>query len=335
MLGDLLRRAVSRPLVTAPSNEIQDDTAKAFTVRPSAEMRAYLEERAQHLGDLPLSNLVMMILSSVKNADVSGQYSDYGHYDETVDQIAERVRFLYSSHKYSLLDAVATLEEYSITPAVFLDNRRLVDKLSLNAFRKLSEAFCVRIEWLIDPMKDSRMSERPPSRHGSSGILQAILEHEENGVLERVIPFCAKSDLDGNLLVYEGDHGHVHASIAVQLRPSSGFKHSRILVWEEIPFDYREARVEYKALLMILYQRFSDSAVFQGSSLDSKVYDRVISGNDLVLEGVLNGLKAPWDPEFYVGATWGENATLENEEIPSVREFMNQYLAKSGPATLE
>lgn len=326
MLGDLLRRTVSRPLASSSMKEVQDESAKAFTVRPSAELRAYLDARAEHLGDLPLSSLVTMILSSVKDADISSQYSDYGHYDEAVDRIAERIRFLYSSYSYSLLEAVKTLEEYAITPAAFLDNKQLVDKFSMIAFRQLSQAFCVRVEWLTDPMTDSQMSERPHNQHNSSGILKEILTHEKAGVLERVIPFCRKSDLDGNRLIYSDDDNHAHAAIAIQLKPALNFVHPRVLVWGETPFDCSEARVEYKALLMRLYQRFAGGAVFQGASLDAKVYDRVVSGRDLVPKGVLDGLKSAWDPEFYVGATWGDNPRLEEDELGRVREFAEQFL---------
>lgn len=328
MLGDLLRRAVSRPLAEPSKKDGDDDAAKAFTVRPSAELRLYLEERAAHLGDLPLSSLVTMILSSVKDADISGQYSDYGHYDETVNRIAERVRFLYSSFNYSLMDAVTTLEQYSITPAIFLDNKKLVDKLTMEAFQLISEAFCIRIEWLTDPMSDPQMSERPHNRHNSVGILREILKHEESGALERVIPFCRKDDLDGNRLVYSGDHGKVDAGIAVQLRPKNGFKHSRIRVWDDIPFDYSEARLEYKALLMRLYNRYPSAGIFQGAALDAKIYDRVMNGQDLVPDKMLDGLRGAsvWDAEFYVGATWGENTPLEEEELGRVRAFADQYL---------
>lgn len=326
MLGDLLRRAVARPVAMPTEKQLEGMDAKAFTIRPSAELRVYLEKRAKQLGDLPLSNMVVMILSAFKDAEMQGEHSDYGQFDATLKRIAERVRYLYSAHSYSLIEAVKTLKEYSISPAIFLDDRKLVDHLSSKAYSELANTFCVREEWLTNPLKDSRMSERPTNRHNSHAILKEILEYAERRELERVIPFCSNKDLDGNRLIYSEGGAHVFVSIAVELKPTPKFNHNRIKVWSEIPFEYKNARIEFKALLMHLYEHFSDSTIFQGNALDPKAFTRVLSGRDIVLPNMLDGMRSPWDPEFYVGATWGDSLALETDEMRSVREYAENRL---------
>lgn len=333
MLGDLLRRAVSRPVSMPQKAEMEATDAKAFTVRPTAELRVYLEKRAEQLGDLPLSNLVVMILSAFKDAETQGEYSDYGHYDDTARRTAERIRHLYSAYGYTLMDAVRTLEEYGITPAIFLDDTLLVDKLNGAAYAELSEAFCVREEWLTNPLYDNQMSERPTNRHNSYAILAEILKHENDGILERVIPICNSRDLVGNQLNYSGEHDKVYTSIAIKLKPHPKYKHARVKAWSEIPFDYVNARIEFKALLLRLYEQYADSAIFQGQALAPKTYERVLAGRDVVPAKVVDGLRTPWDAEFYVGATWGDHPPLDQEELPSVREFADQYLKLSETQT--
>lgn len=316
-VGNMLLRLLSNPVKPMSDAEVRAAEPRAITLRLAPELRHYLDCRATQLGDLPVANLVTMMLKAYMDADAQGDFTDHNKFAESVRLIANRVRYLFSSHEYTVAEVCVALDEFGITPKIFLSDMDLVDHLTNEAYSQIAEAFAVDQAWLMSPMH-SRTARNPDVlRHNAAGIFHRIQQWSSARELECIIPFCRSDKLDGSRLVYSGHGDDTPVSIGVKLKEKNGYINERFIVWRSTPFDYDAARIEYKALLLELYNHFKRE--FHGVRLDPKVYERVVSGEDIVPKQAM-GLHNHWDPEFYVGAHWGDNPGLEEDELPRVRE---------------
>jgi len=326
-LGELLKALVDKPTEQPSRAQLEACEGGAITFRPNSELRYYLEQKAKQLGDLSLSNFVTTVLSALKDSEVRPGEVNISNYNDSAKQIADRVRLLFFSHGYLLDEVTAILKDHGVTPSTFLNDVRLMDHLSEEMISELSDAFCVTRKWLCDP-SETAMGERPTNRHNSRAILSKILQCEQERTLEEVIPLCKLTDLDGHRLKYQDDEGYVPVSLAIKLTPAAKYKHSRFFAWTTTRFDYNDARIEYKALLLTLYERYGTRSFsrpsFLGQALDEQMFNSVIEGSNVIDMQPMAWRACNWDAERYVEAKTEDSEPFEESEMPSVRSLAKE-----------
>lgn len=322
-----LKSLISKPLPKATKRQLDEYSDKVITLRPSPELRHFLEIRSDNIGGMSVSALCNALLEAYRASDSEKADPDMSTQLAEVKLSSRRVRRLFRLHDYSVVEAVNILEKYSVSLGDYLDDLRLADKLCSRGFADLCENFAVSKDWLIG--RSDWVKSALNFDYNVNELISETQQLKEKGQLDYFSPICCTESLDGRRVVYSGhNQPEVNVGIVLVKRPQEGFKHRTFKVYGPTPFDYERTRIQFKAVMMQAYE-IVGSGIFEGRRLDQQTMDSIYGKNLLRVKDFVT-TSNPWDPECYFGKPTGHSKALEQDELGAVRAKAEALFSKSG-----
>lgn len=312
-----MQRLTARGTQVAQSTPIPDDRSPT-TIRLKPATKHFLQCQATAL-NTSVQGLVDAILDGVAEATLDTPAAK-------IRSIRERFFLLIQAHHLDLPATVELLADEGFTLSALGNDDRLLDLMTPQAIKRLSEIFFVNPNWLSGKHGNAiEVGYNVRWYKSVHSMAQRLIELRRQGLRPELM-FIRRRGADFARAYDDNDKGKWQAEpVGIVMRvvksTASGTDFTCYEVWEFERWNYEPCRRDLK-LLIAFCEQLRLHVV--GHELREEAIDHLLSGRQLPAE-ILFGLGCvTWHPDDYVGFAY--EVRHEAEEWPSVAK---QYL-KSG-----